>query len=242
MKLSVIIPAYNEEARILPTLQRFGETLASSIPDLEVLVGDDGSGDNTAEVVSAFCVDHHWCRLVSRQSNQGKGAILRELVAETTGDIVIYSDADMPVDPEYFPRLFGPICDGAADLVQVSRWLSDSPTVEHVPPLRVLISQAFRLATLPIKPAGLTDTQCGCKALRGELARDLFSRLAIDGFAFDLELLLLAQARDCTILELPLPVRHVIGSSIQPFQDSLTMVRDLVKLQWSTWTGRSEDP
>jgi len=242
MKLSVIIPAYNEEARILPTLQRFGETLATRHPALEVLVGDDGSLDYTSEVVEEFCGDHRWCKLIRRENNLGKGATLRELVAQTEGDIVVYSDADMPVDPEHFVQLLDPIQSGRADLVQVSRWLTDSPRVEEVPAMRVVISQLFRLATLPVKPRGITDSQCGCKALRGELARELFPRLTINGFAFDLELLLLAQQRNCTLLEVPLPVRHVTGSSIQPVQDSLGMVRDLLRIQWASWTGRSEEP
>jgi len=241
MKLSVIIPAYNEEARILPTLRRFGETLAATTPGLEILVGDDGSTDATAEVVRDFTNDHPWCRLVTRAENRGKGATLRELVAASQGDIVLYSDADLPVDPEHFPRLLDPIRSGEADLVQVSRWLHESPTVAEVPAMRLVISQLYRLATLPMKPAGITDTQCGCKALRGGLARELFRRLTIDGFAFDLELLLLAQSQGCSMLEVPLPVRHVTGSSIKPIQDSVTMMRDLARIQWTAWTRGSGD-
>jgi len=234
MTLSIVIPAYNEEMRIIPTLERFRDVFIKNNSDIEILVGDDGSMDGTVRVVNEFARTNTWCRLIEREKNQGKGAILRELVAESKGDIVLYSDADLPVDPLNFKQLIDPILSGKADLVQVSRWLEDSPKVANVPALRNIISQLFRFVTLKIKPRGITDTQCGCKALNGNLARKLFSHLAIDGFAFDVELLLLAQAFGSSILEVPLPVRYIEGSSVKPINATFTMIRDLLRIKWKT--------
>ena len=159
---------------------------------------------------------------------------MRELVAETKGDIVLYTDADLPVDPLDFHQLIDPISSGEADLVQVSRWLDESPKVVNLPLYRNVISQLFRLAIKIMKPKGITDTQCGCKAFNGNLARKIFSNLVIDGFAFDVELLLFAQAIGSSILEVPLQVKYIEGSSVRPIHATLTMIRDLLRIKWKT--------
>ena len=127
MKLSIVIPAYNEELRIIPTLERLRMDIIGDNSDIEVLVGDDGSEDGTVMILNEFVRNNAWCRLIKGPKNRGKGAILRDLVAESKGDIVLYTDADLPVDPLNFNQLIDPISLGKAHLVQVSRWLNESP-------------------------------------------------------------------------------------------------------------------
>ena len=232
MNLSIVIPAYNEEMRIIPTLERLRDDFIRNNSDTEVLVGDDGSEDGTAKFLNEFTRNNSWCRLIKRDKNRGKGAILRDLVAESKGDIVLYTDADLPVNPLDFNQLIGPILLGKADLVQVSRWLDESPKVTNLPGYRNIISQLFRLVILIMKPKGITDTQCGCKAINGSLARELFPQLIIDGYAFDVELLIDVQANNYSIFEIPLQVQYVEGSSVQPIHATITMIRDLFKIKF----------
>jgi dolichyl-phosphate beta-glucosyltransferase len=240
MTLSIVIPAFNEEMRIIPTLESLRDDFIKNKSDIEILVGDDGSIDGTVRVVNEFARTNTWCRLIKRVKNRGKGAILRELVAESKGDIVLYTDADLPVNPLSFNQLIDPLLSGKADLVQVSRWLEDSPKVANVPVHRNIISQLFRLVTQKMKPKGITDTQCGCKAFNGDLARKLFSNLVIDGFAFDVELLLFAQAKGSFILEVPLQVRYIEGSSVKPINATLTMIRDLLRIKWKASSAKMD--
>ena len=241
MILSIVIPAYNEESRIIPSLEKLKDVFIKNKSDIEILVGDDGSKDGTVRILKEFAKTNPWCRLIELEKNQGKGATLRELVAETKGDIVLYTDADLPVDPLDFHQLIDPISSGEADLVQVSRWLDESPKVVNLPLYRNVISQLFRLAIKIMKPKGITDTQCGCKAFNGNLARKIFSNLVIDGFAFDVELLLFAQAIGSSILEVPLQVKYIEGSSVRPIHATLTMIRDLLRIKWnssSNWVDK----
>ncbi len=232
MKLSIVIPAYNEELRIIPTLERLRMDIIGNNSDIEVLVGDDGSEDGTVMILNEFVRNNAWCRLIKGPKNRGKGAILRDLVAESKGDIVLYTDADLPVDPLNFNQLIDPISLGKAHLVQVSRWLDESPKVANVPGYRNLISQIFRVVTLKMKPRGITDTQCGCKAIKGLLARELFPKLIIDGYAFDVELLIDIKANNYSIIEIPLQVQYVEGSSVKPIHATITMIRDLFKIKF----------
>lgn len=240
MTLSIVIPAFNEQERIIPTLERLKNDFIKNSTDIEILIGDDGSEDNTSNIINKFIINNSWCRLIKRKNNRGKGAILRDLVAETNGEIVLYVDADLPVNPLDFNQLVEPIQTGKADIVQVSRWLDTSPKVANVPAYRNIISQIFRFAVLKLKPEGITDTQCGCKAFRGDIARKLFSKLVIDGYAFDLELLWVAQANGNSIMEVPLQVQYIEGSSVQPIHATLTMVRDLFRIKLNRMKNMDE--
>ena len=134
MILSIVIPVYNEEERIIPTLEKLKSDFIKDSSDIEILIGDDGSIDDTARVVKEFA-NHNSCfKLIHKESNRGKGAILRDLVAKTSGDIVLYTDADLPVNPLEFDLLINPILKGEAELVQVSRWLKESPKVTNLIP------------------------------------------------------------------------------------------------------------
>ncbi len=238
MYLSVLIPAFNEQQRIEPTLQRFVAFLDASGWQYELLVADDGSSDDTTTVVRDFCEQHPAVRLLSGEHNRGKGAALRQAAAQSQGEWLVYSDADLPVEPADLPALLAPLLSGSAEVVLVSRWLQGAANVAGVPRARRLLSLLFRLLTLPIKPPGVTDTQCGFKGFRGETGRQLFAALETDGFAFDLELLCRAHGLGHRVAEVALPVTHAVGSTIRPIRDSLAMVRDIVVIFVRSLMGR----
>ncbi|MBU0492044.1 MAG: glycosyltransferase family 2 protein [Chloroflexi bacterium] len=240
MYLSVVIPAYNEAQRILPTLTRFDEWLAAQSRPYEVLVADDGSTDDTADVVRAFTRDHPAVRVAPHpaRANHGKGHALKRVMAETTGAFVLYTDADLPVDPAALPWFLGPLEAGECDLTIASRWVNGAPPPDDVPGGRAFISKSFRLLMRPFVLNGIADTQCGFKAFRGNVARQLFAQLTIDRFAFDVELIYLAQRAGYRIREVPVRIHHADGSTVRPVRDSLGTLRDLARIKWNDQRGR----
>jgi len=230
MYLSVLIPAFNEQRRIEPTLERFVVFLDDSGLDYELLVADDGSSDDTAAVVASFAQQHKSVRLLRDDRNLGKGAALRRAALESRGEYLVYSDADLPVEPHHLTTVLERLAEGDTDLVLVSRWMSGAPPVLGVPLARRMLSLLFRIVAMPLKPPGVTDTQCGFKGFRGDVARELFAQLQIDGFAFDLELLCRAHRQGHRVTELALPVRHAVGSTIRPLSDSVAMARDVMMI------------
>ncbi len=238
MYLSVLIPAYNERKRILPTLNALVGFLSTSDWEWELFVSDDGSTDDTASVVGSFAEREPRVVVLRSDKNEGKGSALRRAAAVSTGEFVIYCDADLPVSAEHLPSLLGPLEQGEAELVLVSRWMSAAPPVRDVTVFRRVLSAVFRLLAFPVVPAGVTDSQCGFKGFRGEVARELFAELETDGFAFDLELLCRARARALRVRELPLPVQHVVGSTVRPLLDSLSVVGEIARILVARLLGR----
>ena len=237
MYLSVLIPAFNEQQRIELTLAALVTFLSASDWDWELLVADDGSDDDTAAVVAARAQHEPRVRVLRSDQNQGKGAALRRAAAASSGEFVIYCDADLPVAAEHIPALLAPLLRDEADVVLVSRWMPTAPPVRGVPASRRLLSFLFRIVALPLVPAGVSDSQCGFKGFRGEIARALFAQLETRGFAFDLELLCRARAQSLRLQELPLPVQHVVGSTVRPLRDSQRMVAEVVKILVSRLLG-----
>jgi dolichyl-phosphate beta-glucosyltransferase len=238
MYLSVVIPAYNEEHRILPTLTRFDEWLSAQGWPYEVLVADDGSADGTVDLVRAFGKDHPAVRVSPQERNQGKGYALKRIMGETTGAFVLYTDADLPVDPAALPWFLEPLEVEEYDLTIASRWVPGAPSPADVPSGRAFISKSFRLLMRPFVLNGVVDTQCGFKAFRGDVARHLFRQLTIDRFAFDVELIYLAQRAGYRIKEVPVRIRHADGSTVRPVRDSLDTLRDLARIKWNDQRGR----
>jgi len=238
MYLSIVIPAYNEEQRILPTLARFDEWLSMQGWSYEVLVADDGSVDGTVDLVRDFGKAHPAVRVSQQARNQGKGHALKRVVGETAGAFVLYTDADLPVDPAALPWFLEPLEAGGFDLTIASRWVPGAPPPADVPPGRAFVSKGFRLLMRPFVLNGVADTQCGFKAFRGDVARHLFPQLTIDRFAFDVELIYLAQRAGYRIKEVPVRIHHAEGSTVRPVRDSLDTLRDLARIKLNDRRGR----
>jgi dolichyl-phosphate beta-glucosyltransferase len=235
VELSVVIPAYNEAAVIGDTVARVAAYLQAS-GHHELIVVDDGSRDATASIVEALAEQHSNVRLVRNPGNRGKGYAIRNGVLHARGEYVLYTDADL-VYPIEGAAPFLAALRGGADVAIGSR--SHAGTLFALHPRhfsyiyqRYLVGRAYIAVVNRLLRLGVTDTQCGFKAFRGAVARDVFARLCLDDFAFDVEALYVARARGYRLVELPVYFLYLgEQSSVELVQDSLRMVRDLWRIR-----------
>ena len=239
--LSIVVPAYNEELRLPPTLMKLDAFLRTQPLRYEILVVDDGSKDKTCDVVTAHMLTIPNLRLVRQFPNRGRGAAVRMGMLQARGQIRVMCDADCSMPPEQLPRLLAPIIACKAQIAIGSRYAEGAKTDVKQPFYRVLWS---RLANKVIQRSlvpGIRDTQCGFKAFTAEVARDLFRRAKIDGWAFDLEILALARRRGYEIAEIGVEWKDDNRSRISPLKDmwkvmkeALTIRRNLKKGLYNT--------
>jgi dolichyl-phosphate beta-glucosyltransferase len=231
--LSIILPAYNEERRIGPTLQRIAAFMAGSGEPYELIVVDDGSADRTPAIVAEFAAAHPATRLLAMPRNRGKGAAVRTGVLESRGREVLFSDADLSTPIDELIRLRAALHAGA-DLAIGSRAIPGAVTRTQ-PLLRRIQGGGFHLLTRLLGfhvVAAIADTQCGFKLFRGAVARALFRELTLAGFAFDVELLELAHRR-FQIAEVPVEWTHAGGSKVRPVVDAVKMLGDLMRIRFA---------
>jgi dolichyl-phosphate beta-glucosyltransferase len=229
IELSVVIPAYNEEGRLGPTLDRVAAYLAGRGLGHEVLVVDDGSTDGTAALVEAHGAPG--LRLLRQPANRGKGAALKAGVAASTGERVLVTDADLSAPIAEIERL-EPSLAGGADLVFGSRAAPGARLARRQPFYRELMGKTFNRIIRLLGVHGITDTQCGFKLLTGTAARDLFPRLTVDRFAFDVELVWLARRRGYLVAEVGVEWADSGESRVHALRDSVVMLRDVIGMRW----------
>jgi glycosyltransferase involved in cell wall biosynthesis len=198
MRLSVIIPAYNEEKTIAAVLT----ALFREVPNLyEAIVVDDGSKDNTAQIVEEFCQEIPRVRLIRQPSNQGKTAALRAGFAASTGEIVIVQDADLEYDPVDIPGLIEPIENGKADVVFGSRFLTRRASrilyFRHY-----MANQFLTFLSNLFTDLNFTDVETGYKAFRGEIIRNMI--IETRGFGFEIEVTAKVAKLKCRVYEVPI--------------------------------------
>lgn len=227
MDLSIVIPAYNEEARIGASLETVRGFLRSRPWNWEMIVVDDGSSDRTSEVVERFRASSPETHLMRFDSNRGKGRAVRSGVLAARGKAVLVTDADLAAPIEQVDR-FREILNQGFDGVIGSRAISLE--VERTP-LRKLTSRIFTgLVRFLILP-GHSDTQCGFKLFRYEAAHNIFQNQVMDGFSFDIEVLYLARLKGYRIAEEPVRWSAQPGSKVRMVQDSLAMIGDIFKIK-----------
>jgi dolichyl-phosphate beta-glucosyltransferase len=222
--LSVVIPAYNEEHRLGPTVTRIREHLAARGGDCEVIVVDDGSTDRTAAIARAS-----GARLIEQDRNRGKGAAVRAGVLAARRDRVLFSDADLATPIEELAKLEAAL-DGGADVAIASRAMPDSDIRTRQHPIRELMGRTFNVMVRTLLLGGIRDTQCGFKLFRRDVGHDLFGRATVDGFAFDVEVLWLARGH-YRVVEVPVVWHHVEESKVSPGTDAIRMFADVVRLR-----------
>jgi dolichyl-phosphate beta-glucosyltransferase len=239
IELSVVIPALNEADRLPPTLDRVGAYLAEH-PDwrpAEIIVVDDGSSDQT--VVAATAVDLPKgveLRVVEHGSNRGKGAAARTGFGNAGGRWVLLTDADLSAPIEELPVLARAASRGSVVVGSraVKRQLVETPQPRH----RDLMGRGFNLILRLLRLTKIRDTQCGFKLFPGDLARALSRVQRLDGFAFDVELLLVAGFWGFEPKEVGVRWNHVEASRVMPGRHSLEMFRDSLRLWWWRASGR----
>lgn len=237
--LSVIIPAHNEEHRLPRTLRQVWEFLRAAPYAWEVIVVENGSADRTLEVARCFAADHAGVHVLQLAS-AGKGGAVRAGMLAARGDYRFMCDADLSMPIEQLTR-FLPPARPDCDIAIASR---EAPgAARHGEPLYRhlggrLINLAIRLLALP----GLNDTQCGFKCLRAAAAEDLFPRLTLTGWSFDIELLYLARRRGWSIAEVPIDWHYNPESKLNAVRDALRMLRDILIVRRNARRGRYDDP
>lgn len=234
---SIIIPAYNEEARIGPTLERIGEYMRSSGMDYEIIVVDDGSTDDTRAVVSDAARRISGLRLVEDRVNRGKGFSVKNGFLNSSGRLVLFTDADLSTPIEELER-FLPEAERGADIVIGSRSLKGSNIIKRQPFYRVLMGKTFNKLVRLLTVSGLVDTQCGFKLFRRDTCEPIFRAQRVERFAFDVEILFLAQKKGLKISELPVKWINSPQSKVHPVRDSLRMAFDLLQIRMNYFVGK----
>jgi dolichyl-phosphate beta-glucosyltransferase len=228
--LTLVIPAFNEERRLLPTLERLHAHLSAQTMRYEILVVDDGSRDGTCEVVEAAAARIPNIVLVRQRPNRGKGAAVRRGMLAARGRIRIMWDADCSMPPGELPRLLAPILAGTADVAIGSRYAAGARTVKQ-PKYRVIWSRLCNKVIQRWLVPRVLDTQCGFKAFTARAALNLFGSATIDGWAFDLEILALARRRDFAIEEVGVEWKDDGHSRVNPFVDFWKVIREALTIR-----------
>ena len=238
-ELSIIIPAYNEEALITSTLECLQNYLSARPEQYEIIVVDDGSRDKTVATVQRLQRHNTDLRLLVNSQNMGKGFSIRRGVLESGGEFIIFTDADLPYELDAIEGFLRALRDGY-DLAIGSRVLPGSD-VKGVPPLRYVAGQVFSWMVQAVLFSGLPDTQCGFKSFRADAAKDIFRRLTISGFGFDVEMLFVARKRKRTIQPVPVHmIEHRQRSRVRLVKDSFTMFANLFMVRWNDLQGKYE--
>ncbi|HEY4239611.1 MAG TPA: dolichyl-phosphate beta-glucosyltransferase [Kofleriaceae bacterium] len=240
--LSIVIPAYNEELRIPPVLDRLAAFLATQPLRFEIVVVDDGSRDGTCRVVEEAMTRIPGLRLVRQTPNRGKGAAVRLGMLAARGQIRVMSDADGSMPPEQLPRLLAPIIACKAEIAIGSRYADGAKANVVQPRYRVLWSRLCNRVIQRSLVPGVRDTQCGFKAFTAEAARDLFGRGVIDGWAFDLEILALARRAGFGIAEVGVEWTDDRRSRVNPLKDMMKVVREALTIRRNLRSGIYERP
>jgi len=232
IRLSVIIPAYNESSRILPYLTQTVQYLARRGDSHEILVVDDASTDGTAAVVTQVQTGQPAIRLIPLPRNMGKGAAVRAGMREARGELRLFADADGATPIQELERLEAAIKAGA-DLAIGSRPLAarDSRFTVKARAHRSVLGSFFNLLVQCLGLHGIPDTQCGFKLFRMPIAQDLFSVMRVDGYGFDLELLYLGRRRSYRVAQVPVNWADQPGSKVRVFRDGVRMLRDMLAIR-----------
>lgn len=236
MDYSIVIPAYNEKARIGATLDEVVRCVDANGWNAEIIVVDDGSTDQTTQIVNTFALRHPNVRLLSNGANCGKGHSVRNGMLHATGAIVMFTDADLSAPMEEAHRLFTAIRDGA-DVAIGSRWLDRGRQTIQQPLYRRFFGRCFNLVTRMIMRLPFADTQCGFKAFTRQAAQTVFQLQRIERWGFDPEILFIALKRGYQVREVPVTWGHDERSRISYLKDGLQMLRELIFIRWNAITG-----
>ncbi len=236
---SIVIPAYNESQRIGESLERILAHIARRNWVVEVIVVNDGSRDNTAEIVRQSARRNPAVRLVENPGNCGKGYSVRHGMMEARGDVLLFSDADLSSPIEEADKLFAAVAAGA-DVAIGSRWLQAELQSERQPLYRQFFGRIFNLLLRLFLGLRYKDTQCGFKAFSRRAAQTIFPRQRIERWAFDPELLFLARKFGLATREVPVCWAHDERSKIHPLKDGFKMFTEIVRVRWYDLTGKYE--
>jgi dolichyl-phosphate beta-glucosyltransferase len=234
---SIVIPAYNESARLGATLEKVLAYVHAQGWDAEVIVVNDGSHDNTADIVRGFAAKDPALRLVENPGNRGKGYSVRNGMLNARGRVVLFSDADLSSPIEEAPKLFQAL-EAGADIAIGSRWLRAETQTQRQPLHRQLFGRIFNLILRLTLGLQFADTQCGFKAFNQTAVQAIFPRQRIERWGFDPEILFLARKLKFKVQEVPVAWAHRDGTSINPLVDGSRMFLEMLRIRWYDLTGK----
>jgi dolichyl-phosphate beta-glucosyltransferase len=249
LDVSIVIPAYNEEARIAPTIEKTAALLASLPLRWEIVVVDDGSSDGTVALCERLAETLPGLRVLATSPNRGKGHAVRVGMLAAHGRVRVMCDADGSMPATELPRLLAPIIDGACAIAIGSRYVDglagdrnsaslrdaarsdEAGPCERQPAWRRGWSRLCNLVIQKTLVPGVRDTQCGFKAFTADSARATFGRATIDGWAFDLEVLALAKRMGYVVREVGVVWKDDKRSKVNPWKDLWKVIREAVTIK-----------
>lgn len=231
MKISLIIPMYNESKIIADTAKTVSEYMKATFEDYEVIFVDDGSKDNSAQIVESLGYPN--MKVSGYGGNKGKGAAVRHGMLEAEGDVIMFTDADLAYGTDVIKRVYDIFAsDSETKIVTGSRNLA-ADGYEGYTALRKLMSKVYIKVLCIVGGFKLSDSQCGCKAFCNAAAKDIFSKCEVNGFAFDFEAILWAGKLGYGITEMPVKIINHRESKVNVIKDTLRMLRDLRRIKKS---------
>ncbi|UCC39470.1 MAG: glycosyltransferase family 2 protein [Candidatus Aminicenantes bacterium] len=238
--LSVVIPAYNESRVIVNTLREISDYLNKQAYSYEIIVIDDASTDDTKQKVLDFSRGNEKIKLLSNKHNEKKGASVKKGVLSAKGNYVTYLDADYAYPINQIDRFLN-ILEDATDIVIGNRIHPDTtyivkPSWFNYIYRRFLMSRIFNMGVRSILLKDISDSQCGIKCFQTETAKSIFKKVTVSNFAFDVEVLYIAQKNGKKITQIPVIYNYIDEpSSVQLFKDTFRMLKSLIQIKLNGW-------
>ncbi len=236
-RYSIVVPAYNERNRIGATLKQILDHLRAQQWNAEVVVVDDGSRDETLEILTRFSHEHPQVRVLQNPGNRGKGYAVRNGMMNAHGEILLFTDADLSSPISEASKLFAAL-DKGADVAIGSRWLDPTLQFQRQSLQRQALSRLYNIFLRMVLLFPYRDTQCGFKAFTRRAAEKIFPQQRVTRWGFDPEILFLAHRLGLKVAEVPVRWGHDEGSKIHPVRDGLRMAADTLKVRWNAMRGR----
>jgi len=235
IRLSIIVPSFNEELRLPSSLDRIAAFVQASEQPTEVLVVDDGSKDKTAEVAASYASRIANLCVLKNGENRGKGYSVRHGMLEAKGEVVLFTDADLSAPIEEADKLLAAM--GRYDVAIGSRAMDRSLIKVHESAFREFAGIVFNKIVRMVLRLPFVDTQCGFKAFRRERCKIIFEQQRIERFGFDPELLYLARHHGLKSVEIPVRWSHSPATKINMMRDSIQMLVDVFTIRWNALRG-----
>lgn len=236
MQISVIIPAYNEESRITPTIQSVANYLDKIFPnENEIIIVLDGSKDNTLEVVIKLAKKYKQIKIIDNKINRGKGAVVTQGILNSVGEYVLFMDADNSTHIDELDEIL-PVIQEGVDVVVGSRDIKGSKVEVRQARYKEILGDLGNWWIQFLLVGGIQDTQCGFKVFSGKVSRHIFSKVSMQGWSFDIEVLALARYFGYRIKEMPV-IWYNDDNSHVTIKDYLYVLRDTIIIRYRLWTG-----
>jgi len=242
-KLSVVIPAYNEEKRIKTTLVKIYDYLSRKKIDAEIIVVDDGSTDKTVALLEKYKSSILNLKIISYKKNQGKGYALKKGILEAKGELILFTDADNSTPIEDFSKLKTALEKTNYEIAIGSRYLNKSSVKIKQPFYRILFGRLGNGLIQAFLIDGIKDTQCGFKLFKHTVAKEIFTLQKVKRWGFNMEVLSIAKSLNYKIVEVPVNWFNSTDSRLRPFLDFPRTFKELIYIKINHWCGRysSED-